>query len=341
MAIRDSHINDALNNFYHFLWPLLFELLILTFILTTLQEFYGYNPFIRSRKLATQKRNHTVILGYNHLGERIVEFLRSNKQPYSIVEIDGDKVEDLVNFDQPVVVGDYTDNDVIRLAGVHKCKEVICVTTDIRRALIGAEKVREINKDCDLYMRVFNDHFREYLSEEPWNAFTFSISKWILESVKTWSKDNCQESEIIVLGNDTTVFRIVDYYGRELKCKVYLIDPEIDPEIYSDLPNVYPYQERIQFLANLEERCDMNKITQIYLCWNTEELFSDAILLTVAIKKRYPHIELFVRMFDEELANIAKAIDATTFSTSAYAFQMLQQEVKRNSGIYPKVIKQK
>jgi hypothetical protein len=337
MAIKESNGSDAFFNFYQFLWPLLFELLILTFILSTLQELYGYNPLFKSRRNASHKKNHTVVLGYNHLGERIVEFLRKNKQPYSLIEIDLDRVEELINFDQPVIVGDYTDVDVMELAGVRKCKEVICVTSDLRRALIAAKKVREINNNCNLYVRVFNDHFRDYLRGDPWRAFTFSTSKWTMDSVKGWSENMQENDEVIVLGNDSIVMRIVDYYGRELKCKVYLIDPEIDPEIYNDLPNVLAYQEKVQFLANLEERCELSNTKQIYLCWNSEELFSDAILLTVAIKKRYPKINLFVRMFDDELAQIAKAIDAITFSTSAYAFQMLQQEVKPNSGIYPKI----
>ena len=79
----------------------------------------------------------------------------------------------------------------------------------------------------------------------------------------------------------------------------------------------------------------MENISQMYICWNTEDLFSDAIILTVAVKKKYPNIDLYVRMFDEELAEIAKSINATTFSSSAFAFEMLQCEVKENSGIYP------
>ncbi len=147
-------------NFYQLLWPLLFELLILTFIISALQEFYGYNPIVNSRKIASGRKNHSVILGYNHLGERIVEYLRENKCPYSVVDIELQKVDDLISLNQPVVVvGDYTDIDIIRLAGIEKCKEVFCVTTDLRRALIATEKVRELNKDCALYMRVFDDHF--------------------------------------------------------------------------------------------------------------------------------------------------------------------------------------
>lgn len=340
ICIKPSEIlSDPYETFvtiYQFLWPLLFELIILTFILSSLQEFYGYNPIMSSRKLASHKSNHTVVLGCNHLGKRVVEYLRDNNQPYSVVEIDMDKVDDLINFHQPVVVGDYTDIDIMELAGVRKCKEVICVTSDLRRALIAAVKVRELNSECDLYMRVFDDHFREYLTSEPWNAYTFSLSKWTMNSIVKWSEKISKDNSIVVLGNDSIVIRMINYFGAHLESEVYLIDPEIDPEVFNDLPNVHPSDERVQFVENLEEQCDMNNVSQMYICWNTEELFSDAIILTVAVKKKYPHIELFVRMYDEELAEIAKTFDATTFSTSAFAFKMLQNKVRSNSGICPK-----
>ena len=74
------------------------------------------------------------------------------------------------------------------------------------------------------------------------------------------------------------------------------------------------------------------KIGNIF--WNNEELFSDAIILTMELKKKYPEKEIFVRIFDEELAELAIGIGASTFSTSAYAFKMLQQEVKINASIF-------
>ena len=58
-----------------------------------------------------------------------------------------------------------------------------------------------------------------------------------------------------------------------------------------------------------------------------------------ALKQKYPHITVYVRMFDEELARITKILEAVPFSTSAYAFRMLQKEVDKNSGIYTEDIK--
>jgi len=330
-----DNTNIAFFRFYQFLWYLLFEMLILTFILSTLQETYGYNPIISARKSASSKKNHTVVLGYNHLGERIVEFLRAQKRPYSVIEIDYEKVDDLINLGQPVVYGDYTDIHIMELAAVKKCKEVFCVTTDIRRALIAADKVRSLNKDCDLYMRVFDEHFRNFLCSPPFNAYTFSTSNWTIDSMRKWSESVKEGDNIIVLGYDNFVKRIIEFYGENLKCNIHLIDEAIDPEVYADLQNVKSFVEKVRYIENLEERCDMLSISQIYICWNTEKQFSDALLLSVAIKDHYPDIELFVRMFDDELAVIAKTIDATTFSTSAYAFEMLQKDVKKHSGIYP------
>lgn len=335
ICVTSAGSNPIFIGLYQLLWPLLFELLILSFILSTIRDFYGYNPIVSARRYAYHQSNHSVILGYNHLGERIVDYLKDHNRSYSLIEIDFDKVEDLVNFNEPVVVGDYTDKKIMELAGVRKCKEVFCVTSDLRRALIAAEKVRELNKYCNLYMRVFDEHFRDYLSDEPWNAFTFSTSKWAMDSVMDWSEDIDGNDEVIILGNDNIVRRIVCLYGEILQAKTYLVDPKIDPEVYNAIPNVQAYRERVQFLENLDERFNLNNISQIYICWNTAELFSDAILLTVGITQKYPQIGLFVRMFDEELANIAKAIGASTFSTSAYAFKMLQKEVKQNSGIHP------
>lgn len=327
--------NMAFFRFYQFLWYLLFELLILTFILSTLQERYGFNPILSARKSASNKKNHTVILGYNHLGERIVEYLREHKKPYAVIEIDYDKVDDLINLGQPVVHGDYTDIHIMNLASVKKCKEVFCVTTDIRRALIAADKVRSVNKDCDLYMRVFDEHFRNFLCSPPFNAYTFSTSNWTIDSMKKWSENVKAGDNIIVLGYDNIVKRIIKFYGKNLKCNILVIDEQIDPDVYTDLPNVKSIVEKAIFIENLEEHCDMLAVSQMYICWNTEKQFSDALLLSVAIKDHYPDIELFVRMFDDELAAIAKTIDATTFSTSAFAFEMLQKDVKKNSGIYP------
>ena len=316
---------------YRFLFPLLFELLILSIIVRFLLDYYSFNPINRARKLAKRQSNHTVVLGYNHLGERIVEFLREHKLPYVLVEQEKELVEELIDSEQPVVVGDYTSDDIIELSGIKKCKEVFCVSSNLRSSLIAAEKARELNKNCKLYMRMFDEHFREYLEEEPWNAFTFSTSGWIMDSIKEWA--NNIDGSVVILGNDSTVKRIIQYIGEELKKEIYTIDPIIDSDLF-ELDTIHIHNEKVKYLESIEDFCNLREVSQVYICWNEEELFSDAIILTKALKQKYPHITVYVRMFDEELARIASVLDAIPFSTSAYAFKMLQKEVDMNSGIF-------
>jgi len=52
---------------------------------------------------------------------------------------------------------------------------------------------------------------------------------------------------------------------------------------------------------------------------------------------RYPHIEIFVRIFDEELIDLVENYKAKTFSTSSNAFKMLQKQVPPDSAIASKI----
>ena len=230
-----------------------------------------------------------------------------------------------------MVAGDYTNDDIIELTGIKKCKEIFCVSSNLRSSLIAAEKARELNEECKLYMRMFDEHFREYLEGDPWDAYTFSTSGWIMESIKEWTKKI--DGSVLILGNDSTVKRIIQYIGEEIKKEIHVIDPFIDPDLF-DSETIHVHNEEVKYLESIEDFCNLKDVSQVYICWNEEELFSDAIMMTKALKQKYSHISVYVRMFDEELARIATVLDAIPFSTSAFAFQMLQKEVDMNSGIF-------
>ncbi|MBA7690577.1 hypothetical protein ES703_99106 [subsurface metagenome] len=81
---------------------------------------------------------------------------------------------------------------------------------------------------------------------------------------------------------------------------------------------------------------NLEEVTQVFICWKRESEFDESIYLTSKLNLRYPHIEVFVRIFDEELKDIIKKYNAKTFSTSKKAFKMLQKEVTQDSAIAPK-----
>jgi hypothetical protein len=91
--------------------------------------------------------------------------------------------------------------------------------------------------------------------------------------------------------------------------------------------------ELAYFLSDLRAHINLDTITQAFICWKRDTEFDESLYLTSKLHSRYPHIEIFVRIFDEELIDLVEKYNAKTFSTSSNAFKMLQKEVKRDSAI--------
>lgn len=81
---------------------------------------------------------------------------------------------------------------------------------------------------------------------------------------------------------------------------------------------------------------NLEEVTQVFICWKSESEFDESLYLTSKFNLRYPKIEVFVRIFDEELIDLVENYNAKIFSTSNNAFKMLQKEVARDSAIAQK-----
>ena len=77
----------------------------------------------------------------------------------------------------------------------------------------------------------------------------------------------------------------------------------------------------------------LDKVSQVFICWRKETEFDKALYLASKLDLRYPNIEVYVRIFDEELKDLVEKYGAQTFSTSENAFRKLQNEVLPDSTI--------
>ncbi len=73
----------------------LFGIVISVFLLQAVQQ---YNPQEACRMLAKEMKDHAVVIGYTHLGQRIVDYLRQAKRPYVLIDRDPTAVDDLVRL---------------------------------------------------------------------------------------------------------------------------------------------------------------------------------------------------------------------------------------------------
>ena len=318
---------------YALILPILLEVIFFGFIMGELFE--KYNPVVTSRILSSHKRNHTVIIGFHHLSERIIEQCMKNKEPYCLLEDDYELVEDLINKGSPSVVGDPTETSNLIFANVKRAKEVFINIDDVRVAIICTEKIRKMNPGCPIYVRAFEDHVREYLKEPPLNAVPFSTSKWAMDGIRKWIKD--KKGTAIVIGRDSLTHRIAYHISLQPEREIYLFDDEHDGIEFPVNERLHIINEFAYFLSDLRAHIKLDTVSQLFICWKRESEFDELLYLTSKMNLRYPHVEVFVRIFDEELKDLVKKYNAKTFSTSKNAFKMLQLAVTHDSAIFPKL----
>jgi len=243
-------------------------------------------------------------------------------------------VEDLINASYPVVVGDPTETFNLKYANVKRAKEIFINSDDVRIAIICTEKIRKVNQECPIYIRAFEDHVQEYFRQPPLNAYSFSTSKWAMEGIRKWTKN--KKGNVIVIGRDRLTHRIAHHISLQPEREVFLFDDEHDGIEFVVNERLHLINELAYFLSDLRSHVNLDEVSQVFICWKRDSEFDESIYLTSKFKVRYPHIEVFVRIFDEELIDLVEKYNAKTFSTSGNAFKMLQKEVSHDSGIAPK-----
>src|SRR5580692_11971027 len=138
----------------------LFGIIISIFLL---QAFERYNPQEGCRMLAKEMQNHVIIVGYTHLGMRIVEHLRRWKQPYVLIDKDAAAVDDLIRDGEPIIVDDAKQESSLADAGIDHARLVIITSNNIETALLVTKRARDRNKKTHIIVRCYLDEFTEIL----------------------------------------------------------------------------------------------------------------------------------------------------------------------------------
>jgi hypothetical protein len=169
LAIADALLNALYLRIHHGnLWDLysfwgqcvLFGIVISIFFLQALQR---YNPQEGCRMLATQMKEHIIVVGHTHLGSRIVEHLRRGSSPYVLIDKDPMAVEDLVRAGEPVIVDNAKQESTLLDAGIARAKLLVIATNNIETALLVTKRARDHNKSATIIVRCYLDEFTEIL----------------------------------------------------------------------------------------------------------------------------------------------------------------------------------
>ena len=157
----------------------LFGIVISIFFLQALQR---YNPQEGCRMLAGEIKNHVIVVGYTHLGARIVQHLRDAHAAYVLIDQDPTAVDDLVRIGEPVIVDNAKQDSTLADAGVAHAKTVIVATNNVETALLVTKKARERNPAAHIIVRCYVDDFAEILETLGANE-VISSSKSAFEGI--------------------------------------------------------------------------------------------------------------------------------------------------------------
>jgi TrkA family protein len=138
----------------------LFGIVISIFILQALQR---YNPQEGCRMLASEMKDHVIVVGHSHLGARLVAHLRQTAHAYVLIDKDPAAVDDLVRAGEPVIVDDAKQESTLIDAGIERANLVVITTNNIETALLATKRARERNKKASIVVRCYLDEFTEIL----------------------------------------------------------------------------------------------------------------------------------------------------------------------------------
>jgi Trk K+ transport system NAD-binding subunit len=109
------------------------------------------------RIMARTQQAHVILIGLGHIGFRVLEELLEREVPVVVIEQNGDSAfaDEARAQGVPVVVGDARRNSLLAEANIEKARAVIACTDDDLVNLEVAIDARNLNPECNLVMRMF------------------------------------------------------------------------------------------------------------------------------------------------------------------------------------------
>jgi voltage-gated potassium channel len=105
--------------------------------------------------------DHIIVAGLGHLGIRVVRELVRLDEDVVVIEMkpDNERIDEVRSHQIPVIIGDARNVDTLKQAGLDRALSVIvCTNNDLVNLQIGA-RIRELDQNITLVMRLFHEEF--------------------------------------------------------------------------------------------------------------------------------------------------------------------------------------
>jgi voltage-gated potassium channel len=116
-------------------------------------EFQRYFGEQRMFRQIDRLSGHTVVAGYGRVGETVCEGLTAVGSPFVVIELSPDKITTFESLGYLYVLGDATEEKVLREAGITRARALITVMPNDAENVFITLTARELSKNLDIIAR--------------------------------------------------------------------------------------------------------------------------------------------------------------------------------------------
>lgn len=294
------------------------------FSLITVELYRKYNPIETCRKLAKKYEDHAIIIGFNHIGQRIYNHLNFIEKDTVVIDKNQEVVSELIEKEKAVVVDDALKMETLLDAGIRKAKAVFVMSDNLELELVVNDHIRYLNNSCKLVCRVFQDDIAEIIAS-TYEAETISTSKYASDFIINRIQEKDYEN-ILLIGMNHISARIIHRIKKKFPERSCCLIEE-DEEVIEDL--IYEKTDNIIIgdPKELEILKEVN-IKEIDLVINVISNATDSVLITKRIRDLNQNCKIISRFFQDPIAEIVEKspFNSEVMSSSKHTLEIMIQK---------------
>ncbi|MFX0101233.1 MAG: NAD-binding protein [Candidatus Hodarchaeota archaeon] len=292
--------------------------------IVTVEAFRNYNPLETCQIIASKMRGHVILMGYNHLGIRIANYLHEANIPHIIVSRDETEVADLVKDERPVVIYDPNDKEFTNKIRLKQAKFLILAENETITNMQIVILADESKASCEIMVRCFDEGLEKVF--KAYGCETISSSS-IASNYLVKDFVRYMTGKLHLVGFNHFSEKIAIKAAEQgIKCTIIEHQPENIEEMrefYSMLPNalvnLITVIEGNPMDFNLIKEAGIFKSDAVVITLEADE---EVIVLAKELKLRNANIRVYVRSFTSEIEKILRDFKCIGISTTQKAFEM-------------------
>ena len=271
----------------------------LVFSLITIELFRKYNPEVTCREICQKLDNHVVIIGYSAIGRGLAEYLSEKGISHVIIERNLKLIEHLIENEEPVINDNAEHKQTLIDARVDKARAVFVLSDNIEVQLVSNSLIREMNPDCLIVGRIFQDDIGKIISK-TYDSHMISTSKFAANLIFEKIIENDYKYVLILSMNHISERLVKQFKKLDVNFKIIEEDEELIEHSMIELTDPCVILGDPKELSILE----LAHITEVDCVVNLTNDISDSIIIAKRIRDLNPNCKIICRIFIDTVAEM-------------------------------------